>query len=200
MPQRRESFLYRSDSDFEMSPKSISKTAGSPARDTTALVLQSIPQRRESFLYRSDFEMSPKSMSSNSSMATTIEFSIDNACWSSISTSNIDYRRPPPVSISAKFILGWSRWRSYAGRAAGGESGTPRRRCTSIALTAPLIVRAARRRHAAYVLRRNAAASLRNLPLNAKPRQCDITNSPSRGVLFTERAHLKLASSVEVVH
>ncbi|KAK7603693.1 hypothetical protein V9T40_003692 [Parthenolecanium corni] len=35
------------------------------------LVLQNFPQRRESFLYRSDsdFEMSPKSMSRNSSIA-----------------------------------------------------------------------------------------------------------------------------------
>ncbi|CAG4937343.1 unnamed protein product [Colias eurytheme] len=41
---------------------------GSPS---AALVLQSLPQRRESFLYRSDsdFEMSPKSMSRNSSIA-----------------------------------------------------------------------------------------------------------------------------------
>ncbi|OWR43202.1 dunce isoform B [Danaus plexippus plexippus] len=41
---------------------------GSPS---AALVLQSMPQRRESFLYRSDsdFEMSPKSMSRNSSIA-----------------------------------------------------------------------------------------------------------------------------------
>ncbi|XP_041976172.1 cAMP-specific 3',5'-cyclic phosphodiesterase, isoforms N/G isoform X2 [Aricia agestis] len=41
---------------------------GSPS---TALVLQALPQRRESFLYRSDsdFEMSPKSMSRNSSIA-----------------------------------------------------------------------------------------------------------------------------------
>ncbi|XP_063378907.1 3',5'-cyclic-AMP phosphodiesterase isoform X8 [Cydia fagiglandana] len=41
---------------------------GSPS---TALVLQAMPQRRESFLYRSDsdFEMSPKSMSRNSSIA-----------------------------------------------------------------------------------------------------------------------------------
>ncbi|KAL5275792.1 dnc family protein [Megaselia abdita] len=40
---------------------------GSP----NALVLQNLPQRRESFLYRSDsdFEMSPKSMSRNSSIA-----------------------------------------------------------------------------------------------------------------------------------
>lgn len=41
---------------------------GSPA---AGLILQNMPQRRESFLYRSDsdFEMSPKSMSRNSSIA-----------------------------------------------------------------------------------------------------------------------------------
>lgn len=41
---------------------------GSPS---AGLVLQNLPQRRESFLYRSDsdFEMSPKSMSRNSSIA-----------------------------------------------------------------------------------------------------------------------------------
>ncbi|XP_062701648.1 cAMP-specific 3',5'-cyclic phosphodiesterase isoform X4 [Aedes albopictus] len=45
---------------------------GSPAAAAAAgLVLQNLPQRRESFLYRSDsdFEMSPKSMSRNSSIA-----------------------------------------------------------------------------------------------------------------------------------
>ncbi|XP_055618827.1 cAMP-specific 3',5'-cyclic phosphodiesterase isoform X2 [Toxorhynchites rutilus septentrionalis] len=45
---------------------------GSPAAAVAAgLVLQNLPQRRESFLYRSDsdFEMSPKSMSRNSSIA-----------------------------------------------------------------------------------------------------------------------------------
>ncbi|XP_037089844.1 cAMP-specific 3',5'-cyclic phosphodiesterase-like isoform X1 [Pollicipes pollicipes] len=41
---------------------------GSPS---TGLVLQSLPQRRESFIYKSDsdFEMSPKTMSRNSSIA-----------------------------------------------------------------------------------------------------------------------------------
>ncbi|XP_018320277.1 cAMP-specific 3',5'-cyclic phosphodiesterase isoform X4 [Agrilus planipennis] len=41
------------------------------ASPSGALVLQNLPQRRESFLYRSDsdFEMSPKSMSRNSSIA-----------------------------------------------------------------------------------------------------------------------------------
>lgn len=38
---------------------------------SAGLVLQNLPTRRESFLYRSDsdFEMSPKSMSRNSSIA-----------------------------------------------------------------------------------------------------------------------------------
>lgn len=41
------------------------------ASPNAGLVLQNLPQRRESFLYRSDsdFEMSPKSMSRNSSIA-----------------------------------------------------------------------------------------------------------------------------------
>ncbi|KAB0794882.1 hypothetical protein PPYR_11721 [Photinus pyralis] len=41
------------------------------ASPSAGLVLQNLPQRRESFLYRSDsdFEMSPKSMSRNSSIA-----------------------------------------------------------------------------------------------------------------------------------
>lgn len=40
------------------------------ASPSAGLVLQNLPQRRESFLYRSDsdFEMSPKSMSRNSSI------------------------------------------------------------------------------------------------------------------------------------
>jgi cAMP-specific phosphodiesterase 4 len=39
--------------------------------DQHGVVLQALPQRRESFLYKSDsdFEMSPKSMSRNSSIA-----------------------------------------------------------------------------------------------------------------------------------
>lgn len=45
----------------------------------------------------------------------------------SISTSNIDYRRPPPVSISAKFILGRSR-------APGECDVAPLRPCASPAL------------------------------------------------------------------
>ena len=41
------------------------------ASPAAGLILQAMPQRRESFLYRSDsdFEMSPKSMSRNSSIA-----------------------------------------------------------------------------------------------------------------------------------
>lgn len=44
---------------------------GGTSPSTGGLVLQAMPQRRESFLYRSDsdFEMSPKSMSRNSSIA-----------------------------------------------------------------------------------------------------------------------------------
>uniref|UniRef100_A0ABD2WCI9 Phosphodiesterase n=1 Tax=Trichogramma kaykai TaxID=54128 RepID=A0ABD2WCI9_9HYME len=44
---------------------------GGTSPSTGGLVLQTLPQRRESFLYRSDsdFEMSPKSMSRNSSIA-----------------------------------------------------------------------------------------------------------------------------------
>lgn len=44
---------------------------GGGVSPNAGLVLQSLPQRRESFLYRSDsdFEMSPKSMSRNSSIA-----------------------------------------------------------------------------------------------------------------------------------
>ncbi|XP_034946825.1 cAMP-specific 3',5'-cyclic phosphodiesterase isoform X4 [Chelonus insularis] len=44
---------------------------GGAASPSAGLVLQTLPQRRESFLYRSDsdFEMSPKSMSRNSSIA-----------------------------------------------------------------------------------------------------------------------------------
>lgn len=44
---------------------------GGGTSPNTGLVLQTMPQRRESFLYRSDsdFEMSPKSMSRNSSIA-----------------------------------------------------------------------------------------------------------------------------------
>ncbi|XP_014206862.1 cAMP-specific 3',5'-cyclic phosphodiesterase-like [Copidosoma floridanum] len=46
-------------------------SGGGCTSPSTGLVLQAMPQRRESFLYRSDsdFEMSPKSMSRNSSIA-----------------------------------------------------------------------------------------------------------------------------------
>ncbi|MGH0129307.1 UNVERIFIED_CONTAM: hypothetical protein FKN15_001937 [Acipenser sinensis] len=89
--QRRESFLYRSDSDYDMSPKTMSRNSSitseafevengpSPGRSpldsqaSPGLVLHpSFPQsqRRESFLYRSDsdYDMSPKTMSRNSSI------------------------------------------------------------------------------------------------------------------------------------
>ncbi|MGH0129040.1 UNVERIFIED_CONTAM: hypothetical protein FKN15_062988 [Acipenser sinensis] len=90
--QRRESFLYRSDSDFDLSPKAMSRNSSttselfdvenglsvgrSPldpqASPGSGLILQAnFPhsQRRESFLYRSDsdFDLSPKAMSRNSS-------------------------------------------------------------------------------------------------------------------------------------
>ncbi|KAF0297380.1 cAMP-specific 3',5'-cyclic phosphodiesterase, isoform I [Amphibalanus amphitrite] len=44
---------------------------GDGSSPSTGLVLQSLPQRRESFIYKSDsdFEMSPKTMSRNSSIA-----------------------------------------------------------------------------------------------------------------------------------
>ncbi|XP_044003361.1 cAMP-specific 3',5'-cyclic phosphodiesterase, isoforms N/G isoform X8 [Aphidius gifuensis] len=50
---------------------------GGSASPSAGLVLQALPQRRESFLYRSDsdFEMSPKSMSRNSSIASERIFS-----------------------------------------------------------------------------------------------------------------------------
>ena len=62
------------------SPPSFDVENGaSPNRDhvggidggSPGLILQNLPQRRESFLYKSDsdFEMSPKSMSRNSSIA-----------------------------------------------------------------------------------------------------------------------------------
>lgn len=60
-------FLYSF--DVENGPGARSPLeGGSPS---AGLVLQNLPQRRESFLYRSDsdFEMSPKSMSRNSSIA-----------------------------------------------------------------------------------------------------------------------------------
>ncbi|XP_063988767.1 3',5'-cyclic-AMP phosphodiesterase isoform X3 [Diachasmimorpha longicaudata] len=52
-------------------------SGGGGASPSAGLVLQTLPQRRESFLYRSDsdFEMSPKSMSRNSSIASERIFS-----------------------------------------------------------------------------------------------------------------------------
>ncbi|KPU72652.1 uncharacterized protein Dana_GF19605, isoform B [Drosophila ananassae] len=64
--------------NFRNSPSSFDVENGQGARSpleggspSAGLVLQNLPQRRESFLYRSDsdFEMSPKSMSRNSSIA-----------------------------------------------------------------------------------------------------------------------------------
>ncbi|XP_034489518.1 cAMP-specific 3',5'-cyclic phosphodiesterase isoform X6 [Drosophila innubila] len=64
--------------NFRNSPTSFDVENGQGARSpleggspSAGLVLQNLPQRRESFLYRSDsdFEMSPKSMSRNSSIA-----------------------------------------------------------------------------------------------------------------------------------
>ncbi|KAL6955466.1 3',5'-cyclic-AMP phosphodiesterase [Sarracenia purpurea var. burkii] len=49
----------------------LSLETGGTSPSSGGLVLQNFPQRRESFLYKSDsdFEMSPKSMSRNSSIA-----------------------------------------------------------------------------------------------------------------------------------
>lgn len=58
--------------DVENGGSALDGAAGGGAASPSAgLVLQTLPQRRESFLYRSDsdFEMSPKSMSRNSSIA-----------------------------------------------------------------------------------------------------------------------------------
>ncbi|XP_033221812.1 cAMP-specific 3',5'-cyclic phosphodiesterase isoform X4 [Belonocnema kinseyi] len=69
--------LPRSDSevfldfDVENGASTLEAGGGGGASPSAGLVLQNLPQRRESFLYRSDsdFEMSPKSMSRNSSIA-----------------------------------------------------------------------------------------------------------------------------------
>ncbi|XP_058442661.1 cAMP-specific 3',5'-cyclic phosphodiesterase isoform X5 [Malaya genurostris] len=70
---RRASRTFKVSFDVENGQGSRSPLeGGSPAAAAAAgLVLQNLPQRRESFLYRSDsdFEMSPKSMSRNSSIA-----------------------------------------------------------------------------------------------------------------------------------
>ncbi|XP_057342002.1 cAMP-specific 3',5'-cyclic phosphodiesterase isoform X3 [Microplitis mediator] len=57
--------------DVENGGSALDGGAGGAASPNAGLVLQTLPQRRESFLYRSDsdFEMSPKSMSRNSSIA-----------------------------------------------------------------------------------------------------------------------------------
>uniref|UniRef100_A0A1A9WIK1 Uncharacterized protein n=1 Tax=Glossina brevipalpis TaxID=37001 RepID=A0A1A9WIK1_9MUSC len=70
---------------------------GSPS---AGLVLQNLPQRRESFLYRSDsdFEMSPKSMSRNSSIAS--ESSVD-ASQAKGATRHV----PRPATYSKEFAF-----------------------------------------------------------------------------------------------
>ncbi|CAB3379532.1 Hypothetical predicted protein [Cloeon dipterum] len=70
VPRRRTSSRIKEGFDVEngASPGRSPLDGASPS---AGLVLQNLPQRRESFLYRSDsdFEMSPKSMSRNSSIA-----------------------------------------------------------------------------------------------------------------------------------
>lgn len=62
---------YRFDVENEAAAGGVSLETGGTSPSAGGLVLQNFPQRRESFLYRSDsdFEMSPKSMSRNSSIA-----------------------------------------------------------------------------------------------------------------------------------
>lgn len=66
-------FLFVNSFDVENGASTLDGGAGGGggASPSAGLVLQTLPQRRESFLYRSDsdFEMSPKSMSRNSSIA-----------------------------------------------------------------------------------------------------------------------------------
>ncbi|KAK4292244.1 hypothetical protein Pmani_034975 [Petrolisthes manimaculis] len=66
--------LFKKISCFRFDVENGTSPGRSPLDGTSpsaGLVLQNFPQRRESFLYRSDsdFEMSPKSMSRNSSIA-----------------------------------------------------------------------------------------------------------------------------------
>ncbi|KAK8380408.1 hypothetical protein O3P69_016765 [Scylla paramamosain] len=80
-PRRSSSRICRKCRKFRDGPRRHSfdvENGTSPGRSpldgtspSAGLVLQNFPQRRESFLYRSDsdFEMSPKSMSRNSSIA-----------------------------------------------------------------------------------------------------------------------------------
>ncbi|KAK8748619.1 hypothetical protein OTU49_015893, partial [Cherax quadricarinatus] len=80
-PRRASSRICRKCRKFRDGPRRHSfdvENGTSPGRSpldgtspSAGLVLQNFPQRRESFLYRSDsdFEMSPKSMSRNSSIA-----------------------------------------------------------------------------------------------------------------------------------
>lgn len=64
-------FRYSFDAENGQSGARSPLEGGANPSSSTGLVLQNLPQRRESFLYRSDsdFEMSPKSMSRNSSIA-----------------------------------------------------------------------------------------------------------------------------------
>ncbi|XP_043280678.1 cAMP-specific 3',5'-cyclic phosphodiesterase isoform X4 [Venturia canescens] len=70
---RRKKALVLPSFDVENGASTLDGGAGGGggASPSAGLVLQTLPQRRESFLYRSDsdFEMSPKSMSRNSSIA-----------------------------------------------------------------------------------------------------------------------------------
>ncbi|KAG5327523.1 PDE4A protein, partial [Pseudoatta argentina] len=69
----RRYYIERKSFDVENGASTLDGGAGGGggASPSAGLVLQTLPQRRESFLYRSDsdFEMSPKSMSRNSSIA-----------------------------------------------------------------------------------------------------------------------------------
>ncbi|XP_076637107.1 phosphodiesterase dunce isoform X4 [Colletes latitarsis] len=71
-PRRKKAIVLPS-FDVENGASTLDAGAGGGggASPSAGLVLQTLPQRRESFLYRSDsdFEMSPKSMSRNSSIA-----------------------------------------------------------------------------------------------------------------------------------
>jgi hypothetical protein len=63
--------MWISRCSFDVENGQGSRSPLESASPAAGLILQNMPQRRESFLYRSDsdFEMSPKSMSRNSSIA-----------------------------------------------------------------------------------------------------------------------------------
>ncbi|CAH0554636.1 unnamed protein product [Brassicogethes aeneus] len=69
--RRNSDFIPRLCFDVENGASPGRSPLDGAASPSAGLVLQNLPQRRESFLYRSDsdFEMSPKSMSRNSSIA-----------------------------------------------------------------------------------------------------------------------------------